>query len=519
MMNDVQLLKKHMDLKKIAKTILIVFVILQPIFDIYMSLFDDKITIMSTSVATIARFLIVFVMTLFVIADTRKSKLTLCFVIYAFLILVYAVIHHFNALGFSVDLALAEYDFLGELFYIARMCIPIALIYVIYNIKLKYEDIRLMISAVSAIISFVIIISNLFKFGYVAYSLNKIVIPNNMISWFTGVDTNWKLLTCRGLFQSTNQLSAVMIIILPMLMHICFKEKKVIFWALSLMHIIAMINLGTRIAAVGGILIFAAMLFLFVLENIIYKQSFRKQSKNALCFLMVSVVIALIFFKSPMIKRSLEAPLFSDMIYGEEEFIENEDEPENDDNQYAEDEKENYILYNYSRVNISPLYILKAYPYDQDSEFWYNLIKNVPNSEYMGNRRLRVFLIDRILERDDRISNYFFGISHTRSSSFIWPERDIETHFDSLGIVGIILFIGPYFLGIIIGVWHFFKRFRYNLKISYCVYLIASVLGLATAYFSGHVLNEIFPFTMLSVMVGMTITTALNSQQGDGVNN
>lgn len=522
-MSDIKSLCKTIDLKNLAKRIFIVFVILQPLFDIYMSLFDEKISIMSTSLATIVRLLMVFIMTLFIMIETRKKKFTLFFVLYLFAILVYTAIHHFNANGFSVKLAKAEYNLLGELLYIARMTIPAALIYVIYNIKLRYKDIKLMICSASGAISSVIIISNLLKFGYVAYALNKVTVSNNMISWFTGSDVDWRLLTCRGLFQRTNQISGLMLIILPVLLHICFKEKKIKFWILPLLHIIAMINLGTRIASVGGILVLSMMVFLYVIENIIYKENFRKQAKNAMCFLFVAVFITVIFFQSPIIKRSSEGSLFGeigiggfdDMIDDDSEIDDDLDDDLDDDSEIGSEgniEKKRYIKENYDQKGVHRLFIIEAYPYEQDIDFWYNLLKNVPSSEYYGNRNLRGFIIDRILERDGRFSNYLFGISFTRSSSFIWPERDIETHFDALGVIGVILFIGPYFACAIIGIWFFFKRFKENLKVSKCVYMIGLVLGLMVGYFSGHIINEVFPFVYLSLIAGVTLTNALNPE-------
>ena len=68
---------------------------------------------------------------------TRKNKATKLFIGYGVLVCIYTVFHHINAVGFSVPLAQAEYSLLGELLYIARMCIPPALIYIIYCIKPK----------------------------------------------------------------------------------------------------------------------------------------------------------------------------------------------------------------------------------------------------------------------------------------------------------------------------------------------------------------------------------------------
>ena len=110
-----QKIENKFDLKSITKKIFILFIILQPILDIYMCLFDGKIQLMGVSIATIFRFFIVGIMVLFTMIYTRKNKATKLFIGYGVLVCIYTVFHHINAVGFSVPLAQAEYSLLGEL--------------------------------------------------------------------------------------------------------------------------------------------------------------------------------------------------------------------------------------------------------------------------------------------------------------------------------------------------------------------------------------------------------------------
>jgi hypothetical protein len=166
-----------------------------------------------------------------------------------------------------------------------------------------------------------------------------------------------------------------------------------------------------------------------------------------------------------------------------------------------------YIEENWIYAEINEIYIKEAYPYTEDCDFWYHIIKDVPVAVRDGNRNMRKFLINRILERDGRFSNYLWGISYTRSSSFVWQERDIETHLDSLGIVGVALFLGPYFAALAVGIWFFFKDFKNNLRLSQSIYLISLVIGLANSYLSGHVMNEILPFVFLALFAGIVLAS------------
>lgn len=478
-----------------VRHLLIAYVILQPILDIYMTLFDGYIQIANTSLATVLRFLMVAVMAAIVIIRTRKNKLTLCFVGFLGLVAVYTVIHHFNAVGFSVELAEARYSFSQELLYIARMCIPPTLIYVICSVKPTYADIKKMVLGVSCIMSVVILTSNLLKFGHLAYSLDVVVIEHSMFSWFTDAAIPWSELTCRGLFQWTNQISAVMLMVLPVLFYICLKEQRVYLWLLTALHILAMLNLGTRIASICCILVFFGIVFLFVLEKIIHKETFKDQSKNLLCFILSTAVILPFFLNAPIMHKEPEIVPPSACI--QEAYI--------DPASLTPQEKLLYLQEALPKAYIQPIHPYTEYPYEEDLDFWYDLIHNMPVEEYSGNRKLRPLMVARILERDDRVSNYLWGISYTRSSSFVWPERDIQTQFDSLGILGMCLLLGPYFAGILIGIWCFFKRFFHNTRLCRCIYLMTACLGVATAYLSGHVMNEIFPFVFLSLMTGLTI--------------
>ena len=77
-----QKVENKMDLIKLTKKLFIIFIILQPILDIYMSLFDSKIQILGMSLATIIRFLWVFAMMIFVMIHARKNKSTKIFIGY-----------------------------------------------------------------------------------------------------------------------------------------------------------------------------------------------------------------------------------------------------------------------------------------------------------------------------------------------------------------------------------------------------------------------------------------------------
>ena len=507
-----QKIENKFDLKSITKKIFILFIILQPILDIYMCLFDGKIQLMGVSIATIFRFFIVGIMVLFTMIYTRKNKATKLFIGYGVLVCIYTVFHHINAVGFSVPLAQAEYSLLGELLYIARMCIPPALIYIIYCIKPNYKDIKKMVLTVSLIISLVVIVTNFLKVGFISYCLDDVVISDNAISWFKEDKSQytWVQLTSRGFFQASNQLTGVMIILVPIIAYIAWKENKIHNWIILLLHLLVMLNLTTRVGAIGGIAVVVAVSAIYFLEKIIHKEvSFEfLKKKNIYCFMVTLIIYGIVFQYSPFKTRIESGGLMDDVNLTKSSTSETKNTIEINENV---DEKIKVIEANWPLASISAYHIIEAYPYTEDADFWYNIIINVPYKERVGNRNIRTLMIRRILERDNRISNYIWGISFTRSSAFVWPERDFETQIDGIGIVGEILFIGPYIFILLLGIFKFFKNFKDNLYLSKVIYLISLVIGLFAAYASGHILNEVFPFIFLAMVTGIVYNMCTGS--------
>ncbi len=544
------------------RKILVIFMASQPLLDLYMNLLDETVRIFDVSLATILRFGVVFCMLLVLAFYERKRKATRLFFIYAGVVAVYAVLHHINAAAFSVELAQAQYRVVEELFYLVRMCVPVALIYIIYIVRLGYRDVKTIVLWSALTVSVVIIVTNLLKIGFMAYQLNDITITGTMVDWFfsdlEGVD--WWALSCRGLFQSTNQLSGVLVMLTPVLTYICLREKKIRYWVVMAMHLVGMINLSTRIASIGGPVAFGAIVLVYFFENLLHKKlSLKKVLKGNTVFVVACSLFAILFLlHSPMSLRAQSGAIFDDILSNphqggdpgkdttEDPF---EERPGNTDSECPGDGQEGrpshsgdnssskpshsggnssqnpsgdsqltkaqmiaYIEKHFPTSGIQPLFINEAYPYTEDPQFWYHIIKDVPESQRYGNRNMRGYIIERLFERDDRITNRLLGISYTRSSSFIWPERDIETHLDSLGIVGTVLFIGPYFAILGFGVICFFRKLKENLYLGKCIYLLVCGLGILIAYFSGHIMDEIFPSLYLACFSGLLLQGAVPEQ-------
>ena len=521
-------IENKIQLKEITKKIFIIFMIFQPLLDVYMVLFDDKIQILGVSLATIFRFGIVAIITILTMIYARKNKSTKFFLGYGILVCIYCIFHHINANKFIVNLnPTAVYNPLGEILYILRLCIPIALIYSIYNIKIEYKDIKKIVVGVVSIISLIILVSNLFKISYVSYSLDNNVIKDNMFSWFGEEKYNyyWKDLTSRGFFRSGNQLSGLLVLLLPIMIYIAVKEKKFLNWIILLMQLITMINISTRVSVVGGIAVLLMMIAFIAFDRILKNikcidiqkilQKTKKQLKNFILTILTISMTILIMYISPFNMRYKTGEMNLDMISNNEvinnikEDTKVEEEKIDDKDNKDNNNKLEYIKANHGTSGVQPYYIIEKYPYTQDIEFWYDVLVNVPYHKKSDNRGIRSLLMKRIYELNNNPMDKFFGTSFTRLSSFVWPERDYESQFYSLGICGILLFISPYFIILLFGAFMVFKNIKSDFNIKNITYLISLALILMIAYFSGHVMNEIFVLVFISFVAGIILNNGM----------
>lgn len=511
-------IEEKFDLKEIIRKVIIIFMIIQPILDIYMVLFDEKIQIVGVSLATIFRFATVGIMTILVMIYARKNRSTKLWILYVGLVAIYCIFHHINANKFNVELnSTSIYSPINELLYILRICVPIALIYIMYNIKLTYKDIKKIVLGVVSTISLVIIITNLLKISYISYSLDNVVIKDNMLSWFGDVKYNysWRELTSRGLFRSGNQLSAILILLLPITIYIANKEKKIAGWIILILQLIAMLNISTRISVIGGIVIFVITILMIFFGNIVENlkkidikligNNIKKQNKNIIMSILALVVMVPLLLISPFESRRKvgEIASFEMLASSQKTTIAKTEESDNEDDICTYESE--YIKNNYSLVGIQDVFILEIYPYTQDLEFWKNAIENYPASKLSDNRGIKSLLVQRVYQLNNNPMDKFFGESFTRLSSFAWPERDYESQFYSLGICGMMLFILPYFVIVLLGIYQILRNIMHGLKIEYLIYIESLAIALFTGYLSGHVLNEIFVLIFIGFVSGNTL--------------
>ena len=142
---------KKLNLNSLMHKILIVFLIIQPIFDI---------KFFYNSISTLIRVIVIFTL-FFYYFFTSKNKHKFWILIYPALLGIYFIFHHINALNFySLVPGNFDYSIIEEALYFVKMLSPFMLIYCIYKASLTKDTIISIMKYLVLIISLVSILKS-----------------------------------------------------------------------------------------------------------------------------------------------------------------------------------------------------------------------------------------------------------------------------------------------------------------------------------------------------------------------
>ena len=130
-------MKKLIHDNKIIIILLMLFIILQPFLDMKILFEDKNLMIKGITIPTIIRTLFISIIgcILFIRSNNKKEKIGI--IIYFLVVVIYTIIHHLVCKR-SIDIpANFTYSFITESFYIIRMLLPLALIYITKHSKIS----------------------------------------------------------------------------------------------------------------------------------------------------------------------------------------------------------------------------------------------------------------------------------------------------------------------------------------------------------------------------------------------
>ena len=533
-MNSNKLLK----IEKLKYYLLILFVVIQPLLDIYYLYTDKVVNMIGFSPSTIIRVIITALLVLLTLVTLRNKKRWIFIISYIVIVGIYTILHVLNANSFySLVPGNFGYSLAGELFYIVRLMIPLSILFITYNMNISSDDFEKAIITILLLIAGTIVITNIFKVSLNSYTNETI--KANIFGWFMGAydKYNYSSLASKGIFNFANQIAALLVLLLPAMLAIYTKKSTVTNLFIIIITIIAMIMLGTKVALFGAII----EVFVFI-AILIFMRIFKKEKtinkKNMLMIGLSILVIGGLFMKSPAINREIVArqvrinnskievkgvedqskekiktePQKKDPL-DNIDIIENEniDKLENKGmeqvTQPSKGDKDamiEYIEKNYKNLMVNEQFITQSYPYQYDPEFWVEII-NLPVVDRLDWRNLEQRMLQRVMDINDNPMDKYLGITFVRTQNIFNLERDFLSQYYSIGILGVLVFLGPYIILPLICFIKMLMNFKEKFNIVSTSLCFAVLFALGVSYYSGNVIDALTVTIIMAFILGHLI--------------
>lgn len=160
-----------------------------------------------------------------------------------------------------------------------------------------------------------------------------------------------------------------------------------------------------------------------------------------------------------------------------------------------------FIKNNYKDAKIKDEFILKCYPYQYDPEFWIEVFE-MPLIQRRDWRLLELKMHQRVMDLNDNKKDKLFGISFTRSEHLFTLERDFISQYYSMGILGVILLLGPYVLITLTCFTKILLRFKDKFNVSNIMTCYAIGFILVASINSGNVMDCLTITIILGFIIG-----------------
>lgn len=542
--------------KNYIDNIIIIFLLIQPIMDMYMAIIGEKMDLFGFSIVTLIRVVTItalFGITVYNILKNNWKKIPKVIWVgltYMGLLAVYTVAHHYNITLNKYYMDNNLYNIMSEMLYIMRLIIPIVFIYIIYNNKIEKKNLINIMTIVATIISVIIVVTNILGVSFIAYANDNSIIKGNIFSWFGSEKINYKLLTSKGLFDSANQIGSLLALLLPITILNAIKNNKWFYYLMTFIQIIAMIMIGSRIASVGWLIITIAVLLIYIVLSIVRKE---EKIKKTTVFVMISIIIVCSYIttKSPVtgkeitkadaesyaiqqvkLKETNIEEYIKESIYSDEKLYVLVDNvlsnkislgktydveklkvlsQEGDINKIRNDVLNGYIegYYNYNYINST--YIEEIYPHEDDPDFWLEMFEQ-PFYIKADNRGLQKAVIERLKENNSNtLTDTLFGMGATplNKRSFM-IENDFIGHYYNLGILGTVLFLFPYVIIVITSGIIMIMKFKEKFTIDNTIYMFSIIIAFGAGLLGGHVFDEYIATFFIAYIAAMLLKNCVS---------
>ena len=489
---------------------LVGFVFLQIIIDMLRLVNDDSIQIFGISVIELINILYLGVLTVtFFFVNLKKPKVFIPIVIYSVLVGVYSVLHIMNILNFNQDILTgSELNWFKEIYFIIRTyLIPIFVFYYFLFSDLSFKMFEKVVTALSIIISSVIVITNIFKISFICYAstLEKnSFITRNIFEWFYNPDKEYpSFMTSKGWFFMGNQIGIILFMIFVFVVMLALKYGTVSRYLLLCLNGIALVMIGTKVSTIGGTIVLAVGFIFAIIFGVLLKQFNFKWKQFIMYFISVALVFVLIAF----------SPMFSIQQSRTEAFEVTEEQKEATEEMMTEVEIQEkggklspqfiksfskYVNENPYLFRIEPEF-LELFPIEENFKFWHSII--VGGSNWQVDYRLfKSKIYEEVIRiNSNEMGDKLFGIGYI--SNFPYSEKDFVSQNIWFGYLGTALFICPYILVAIYGVYLALRKIKKCFIYENGFFALGICAPLLLSIMAGHLFFGIFSITIFAFIV------------------
>lgn len=525
-------------MKKLNNVILTILILIEPFLDTYF-LYNCGIEIFGFKISTIIRYTLLGALLLLLLIQDRFRNKRMGLIIYFVIFIVYLVLHHVNALNFiSLVPGNFDYSLIEELFYISRYFFPLILIYYLNTVPISNNFFKKVIVIFSLIVSISVIFSNIFllsKSSYYDYNISY-----NIFDWFVK-DISYSTASTRGFFYATIVMTNLLLIT-PYIYSLYYKEGKYLYLTAIVCNMFALFMAGTKACTLGFVIIAIMMGIIYLFFSVIIKE-FKVDLGKLFASITIVIMCFVLLPNSPMTQRIfLTNDMFKDNKNDDNQIItkpnhnsgnsfddniivDDFDSDKYELNEYYDLESINkiedkekrkilikkFIAKNYDNLGITTDLFINSYSFKYDYEFWTNIILNETAVQKADNRNIQTKIFERIKEVNSSKMDDLFGLTYSRTSKIFNLERDFLYQYYSLGIIGVLLFLGPLVL-LLLGCMIKMLRNRELLDMENTSLCFGVGLLLCVALYSGNMLDNLGIIIMLGFVEGYLVNNVFSNK-------
>lgn len=497
--------------------LLLIFLILQPVMDIYRIFVGDSVQIFGLALPELVNLgLIAILGVVFLIRNFRNRKIVIFVAVYAAALAVYLVAHCLNIRQFDTTiLSGAERNLVKEMYFILRVyLVPVLYFIVLLTERIDGSIFEKSTKLLAGFISSIIVLTNLFGIGFITYASTlqtNDYISRTVLEWFANPDiNNPSYMACKGWFYTGNQISIILFMLFPVIIMSAFKNPKPANYALVILQTVAMIMVGTKVAAVGALLILAAAVVIFLVFALCKQLTLN--GKVLIGFLCIALVAGVLFPFSPVIaiQRERDGVYENTSEFAEEgkealenilEDVEEGKDPEEDilptwDAETIRKFTENLKKY-HNGYGIDKAFI-DMFSVEDNVYFWRDVVMD-PDKTQLDYREFKEVLYEEVLRKNDNPADRWLGIGYT--SNFIYTEKDFGAQNVWFGYLGTLLLLGPYVACLVYIVIRVFKRIRQAFCYENALFAVSLLGSLLLSVMAGHLFYGVFSIAVFGWLV------------------